>query len=392
MEVLVLLVIFGSITMWIRMRNQHAERMAEIEAAKIGRLALPQGSSIDPASQELIDQRLAHLESIVCSVDFELNAKINRLASRQLQVAPPAVHGGAPTVTRGPGPDAPTAEVSPQGKTAPSLGLKPGDCLADRFTVERVLGHGGMGSVFLARDKQLGESVAVKVIGGFALLDPAAAGRMRREVSTARRISHPNIVRIHDIGESGGVLFLSMEYVAGPSLLDMLSRYGRLPPRQVRELFSQICDGLEAAHAEGVIHRDLKPGNILTDDQQRVKIIDFGIARTTHAEGMTSTGVILGTPEYMAPEQVKGGIVDARTDIYALGAVLYHALCGRPPFAGSTPIAVSLSQLKENPAPPRTHVPDLDEAWEKIVLKALAKDPAHRFQSARALRDALPIQ
>ena len=247
-----------------------------------------------------------------------------------------------------------------------------------------------MGSVFLARDEQLGESVAVKVIGGFALLDPAAAGRMRREVTTARRISHPNVVRIHDIGESGGVLFLSMEFVAGPSLLDMLSRYGRLPPRQIRELFGQICDGLEAAHAQGVIHRDLKPGNILTDEQQRVKIIDFGIARTTHAEGMTSTGVILGTPEYMAPEQVRGGIVDARTDVYALGAVLYHALCGRPPFSGATPIAVSLAQLNEPPTPPRRFVPDLDEEWEQIVLKALAKDPAHRFQSAKAMRDALP--
>ncbi|MCA9695521.1 MAG: serine/threonine protein kinase [Myxococcales bacterium] len=378
----VLAIIFGSITAWISLRHRHRERMEQLRAEQRRQLAL--GPASDEVQRQL-EQRIQHLETIVSGVDFELNAKLNRLATHHLQIAGQLQR--APETTLG---DAPTRAVSPPIATARMGGLAIGDRLADRFLIERPLGQGGMGSVYLARDEKLGESVALKIVGGFALLDPAAADRMRHEVSVARRISHPNVVRIHDIGESAGVLFLSMEYVSGSTLADVLARYGRLPPARVREVCVQICDGLTAAHHAGIIHRDLKPSNILIDEQQRVRIIDFGIARLRDSSGMTATGTVVGTPEYMAPEQVSGRAVDARTDIYALGAVLYHALCGRPPFQAATAIATTLAQLNDPPTPPRALVPELSETWETLVLQALEKDPERRFPTAQALKARLP--
>ncbi|HRI08354.1 MAG TPA: serine/threonine-protein kinase, partial [Nannocystaceae bacterium] len=247
------------------------------------------------------------------------------------------------------------------------------------------------GAVYLARDRQLGEEVALKVIAGLGLTDPAAADRLRREASAARRISHPNVVRLHDLGEEGGLLFLSMEFVDGESLHQLLTRAGLLSPAQLRPIAAQICDALAAAHTAGVIHRDLKPANVLLDRQQRVKLIDFGIARLAHSEGMTATGMVVGTAEYMAPEQIRGGTVDARTDVYALGVILYQALTGRPPFVGETPIAVSLAHCTDPVPPPSTIRGDLPPAWESLILRALAKDPRQRFQSMNEVRAALPV-
>ncbi len=273
---LALIFVFLLIRAWLKYRHEH--KIKEIEArtqAQAPQLSAPNGE---------VDQRLRNLESIVCDVDFELNAKLNRLASKQLQMAS-AVSRSAQAME--------TAET-----TALSIGkIAEGSRVAGRFVIERQLGAWGMGAVYLARDEQLDEVVALKAIAGSALLDPAAADRFRREASAARRISHPNVVRLHDIGEEHGMLFLSMEYIAGTSLAELIERHGVLPTGQLRSVVAQIGRGLEAAHAAGVVHRDLKPQNILIDTSQQVKIIDFGLARLTHLEGMTATGLILGTPE-----------------------------------------------------------------------------------------------
>ncbi|HZO12423.1 MAG TPA: serine/threonine-protein kinase [Polyangiaceae bacterium] len=352
---------------WLRYR--HDRRLKELE---VQRLRFAPNTAPLLAQNNDLEQRLRNLESIVCSVDFELNSKLNRLASQQLQKPP-----------------ASAAELAETA--ALSLGsIEPGSRVAGRFVVERRLGEGGMGAVYLARDEQLGELVALKMIAGAALLDPAAAGRFRREASAARRISHPNVVRIHDIGEEQGMLFLSMEYISGTSLADIIKRHGTVAPSQLRPWAAQICEGLEAAHRVGVVHRDLKPGNILIDEAQRVKIIDFGLARLPHIEGMTATGLILGTPEYMSPEQIRGRNVDARSDIYSLGAVLYHALVGRPPFSGDSPIAVGFAHCNEALVPPRNARKEVPEAWSALVVRAMAKDPSARFDSAQELAAALP--
>jgi serine/threonine protein kinase len=253
-----------------------------------------------------------------------------------------------------------------------------------------VLGTGGMGAVYLANDERLGESVALKIMHGMALLDPAAGDRLRREASAARRISHPNVVKIHDVGEDAGHVFLSMEYVEGQSLKELISRQRMLPLERVRSYLAEICVGLAAAHGQGVIHRDLKPANVIVMPDQRVKIIDFGLARVANLEGMTATGMLLGTPEYMAPEQIKGGHIDVRTDLYSLGALAYHAITGRPPFAGDNPISISLAHTTEQPIPPSRLRPGLSPDWDAFVLRALSKAKEDRFDSADAMREALP--
>jgi serine/threonine-protein kinase len=378
--VLILLVIFGSITVWRVMAMAHKERMAHIERGRD-----PDNKMLGPANDQQqalvaeLQQRIEHLETIVCSVDFELNAKLNRLASHQLQLGDAATRA------------LPAAAKSASSRpTVPLFSLEPGQQLGERFLIERALGTGGMGAVYLARDQRLNERVALKIMHGLALLDPTAGDRLRREASAARRISHVNVVKIFDVGDDQGHLFLSMEYVDGQSLKDLIRRHGTLPIERVRAYIKDICEGLAAAHAEGVVHRDLKPANVIVTPDQRVKIIDFGLARIADLEGMTATGMLLGTPEYMAPEQIKGGIVDPRTDLYALGALTYHALTGRPPFTGETPIAVSLAQATEQPIPPSKLRAGLSPEWDAFVLRALAKDKEQRFETAQAMRDALP--
>ncbi len=366
------------------LKHHHQRRMKKLELEQGGNHAA-NAHKLQQAEQHVqylsavntqMEERVRNLESIVCSVDFELNAKLNRLASQQLLMAPSSTSARA-------------AAESAETEAFSISNIKPGDRVAGRFVVERLLGSGGMGAVYLARDEQLGESVALKVIAGAALLDPAAADRFRREASAARRISHANVVRIHDIGEEGGMLFLSMEYIAGDSLSTLLDRHGTLPLPQLRQVVAQMCAGLDAAHAAGVVHRDLKPGNVLIDGTS-VKIIDFGLARLAHIEGMTATGMILGTPEYMAPEQIRGQPVDARTDVYGLGAVIYHALTGRPPFSGDSPIAIGFKHCNEGLVPPAQVKADVPAPWAQLVLRAMAKDPAHRFASAGELAAGMP--
>jgi serine/threonine-protein kinase len=382
--VFILAIIFGSITLWRMMAMSHKERMAQIERGKDAQGMLPPGGQ--DYVQEL-EQRVQHLETIVCSVDFELNAKLNRLASVQLQIGDAATRA----LAGGMAGELPTTGSGKQRSSRPSLfELEVGQRLADRFVIQRMLGTGGMGAVYLASDERLGESVALKIMHGMALLDPAAGDRLRREASAARRISHPNVVKIHDVGDDAGHIFLSMEYVEGQSLKELILRQRMLPLERVRSYLAEICVGLAAAHGQGVIHRDLKPANVIVTPDQRVKIIDFGLARVANLEGMTATGMLLGTPEYMAPEQIKGGHIDPRTGLYSLGALAYHAITGRPPFAGDNPISISLAHTTEQPIPPSRLRPGLTPEWDAFVLKALSKAKEDRFDSADAMREALP--
>jgi len=385
--VLVPFIVFASITAWVLgpkwLKMLHEQRMREIELSRQPPPQLPAAN--DPEKRQL-EERLRTLETIVCSVDYELNSKLNRLASRQLLLAPPTpanvgTIGTAPTIASTPPPPYPS--------------LNHGHLLAGRFLLDRRLGEGGMGAVWLARDEKLGELVAVKVIRDALIADPQAIERFKREISAARRVHHPNVVRLHDLGEENGMLFLSMEYVDGESVAERIRRRGTLPFHEVRELCARMCDGLEAAHAAGVVHRDLKPANVLVatthDGWGPVKIIDFGVAKLAQLEGMTATNLILGTPEYMAPEQIRGGAVDARTDLYALGMIMHEAIVGRTPFKGDSPIAVSFAACT-NPVPPlRASRADVSEAWDAFVHRALEKEPSARFGSAAEMRASLPL-
>ena len=366
--------IFGSVVALRYLKYAHELKLKQLERGVDVQRALPPGPELKAleAQRAELEQRIRNLETIVCNVDFELNAKINRLATQSIAAM------AAPR----------SAAIEEAGSLA-SGKMRAGTKVAGRFVIERPLGAGGMGAVYLARDEQLGESVALKVIAGMALLDPGSAERLRREASLARKISHPNVVRMHDLGEEHGLLFVSMEYVAGESLGARIQRLGTLTPAQLRPLVAQLCEGLSAAHAVGIVHRDLKPANVLIDANDRVKLIDFGIARGDLQAGMTATNMVVGTPEYMAPEQVRGGAVDARTDVYALGAVLYHALTGRPPFRGETPISVGLAHCQDPVTPPRQLRPDIPAVWDQVITRALEKTPAARFPTVQALQAAL---
>ena len=377
------------------------EKQLELEAA---RLAAGGGSDQKPLAasekeRKLLEERVQNLESIVCSVDFELNQRLNRLAAGISSVSAPPAALVAMSTPVTPVANAKLDEAHGTTQVAPiserRLGqLSAGQTVLSRYHVERELGRGGMGAVYLARDEQLGERVALKVISSATSDDPAAmTARFRREVAAARKVTHPNVVRIHDLGEDGALLFLSMEFVDGETLHARVRRSGPLPLPIAIDVLTQIALGVAAAHAVGVVHRDLKPQNVLlaerADGARVVKVIDFGLATSSFLAGMTATGMILGTPEYMAPEQLRGGACDARTDVYALGAMAYHAVTGRPPFVGDTPIAVGFAHLNEPPRSPRDLRAELPAALDAAILRALSKDPAKRFPDADRFRQAL---
>jgi serine/threonine-protein kinase len=204
-----------------------------------------------------------------------------------------------------------------------------------------------------------------------------------------RRIQHPNVVRLHDMFVDRGIHMLSMEYVHGESLREVLDREVALHLSDVRFITEQVCDALEAAHAAGVVHRDLKPDNILIDAEDRVRVIDFGVAKVATMGGLTMTGVVMGTPEYMAPEQMRAKTVDGRSDLYSLGAVVFHMLAGKPPYDGDSPIAVGLAHCTD-PLPNLGELRELPEAWVRFVERAMQKRPEDRFATAAEMRAALP--
>jgi eukaryotic-like serine/threonine-protein kinase len=267
-----------------------------------------------------------------------------------------------------------------------------GRILAGRYQLGSLLGVGGMARVYVASDRLLERQVAVKVLSPPYAQDPVFVERFRREARAAARLSHPNIVAVFDSGSDADEHYLVMEYVAGQSLAELLAGQGRLAPRRAAELAVEICAALAAAHAQGLVHRDVKPANVLVGEDGRVKVTDFGIVKAAATATLTGTGVVLGTAAYLSPEQAQGGPVDARSDLYSLGCVLYELLCGSPPFgsgADSPPVAVATRHVSEPPEPPSARSPQVDAGLDVVVLTALAKDPADRYQSAVEFVDAL---
>ena len=261
-----------------------------------------------------------------------------------------------------------------------------------RYELHRRLGRGGMAEVFLARDLQLDRPVAVKVLFPEFANDPAFVARFRREAQAAANLNHPNIVSVFDWGQEHGTYFIVMEYVDGRTLAEILRADGPLPPERAVDVATDVAAALGHAHAAGVLHRDIKPGNILVAPSGRVKVADWGIGRAMDAaaeENLTQTGAVMGTATYFSPEQAQGLSLDPRSDLYSLGVVLYESLCGKPPFQGDSPVAIAYKHVQEQPRPPRSLNLDVPPELEAIVLQLLAKDPADRYASADALRDDL---
>lgn len=278
--------------------------------------------------------------------------------------------------------------LAKEGGQANSSRFIPGMILANRYRVVGLLGKGGMGEVYRADDLKLGQQVALKFLPEKLAQDRAMLERFHREVRVARQISHPNVCRVHDIGDAGRQSFLSMEYIDGENLSTLLRRIGRLPADKAVEIASQLCGGLAAAHQEGVLHRDLKPANVMIDGRGRAKITDFGLAGL--AEEFEGAEVRAGTPAYMAPEQLAGKEVSVRSDIYSLGLVLYELFTGKKVFNAATPD--ELMKLHESSSPPSIseHVKEVSPMVERVILRCLERDPQSRPSSVAQVAAALP--
>jgi serine/threonine protein kinase len=253
-----------------------------------------------------------------------------------------------------------------------------------RYRVERVLGHGGMATVYLAHDGELSRPVAIKVLAENVAADPELRERFQKEARLAARLSHPNVVTVFDTGRDDGP-FIVMEYVDGSTVADEVKRRGRLEPSEVVDIGLQACAALEHAHGAGLVHRDVKPGNLLLRPDGTVKIVDFGIARATETTRMTLAGTVLGTAAYLAPEQAAGEEVTAATDLYGLGAVLYELLTGRPPYDFSSLGELAQKQREGAITPIRDLVPDVPDTLEAVVMRCLARNPSFRPHSAADL-------
>jgi eukaryotic-like serine/threonine-protein kinase len=253
-----------------------------------------------------------------------------------------------------------------------------------RYRVLRRLGRGGMADVYLAEDEELGRRVAIKILNERHAADDQFVERFRREATNAAGLSHPNIVSIYDRGEAEGTYYIAMEYLEGSTLKDIVVRRGPLPVEDAIGFARDVLEALRFAHRKGLVHRDIKPHNVMCDSDRRVKVTDFGIARAG-ASQMTEAGSIIGTAQYLSPEQARGGAIDHRSDLYSVGVVLYELLTGTVPFAGATPVEIAMKHLSSVPEPPSARRPEVPEALDQIILRALAKDPDERYQTAEEM-------
>src|SRR2546425_4203842 len=279
--------------------------------------------------------------------------------------------------------------LRPPSEAAAKGQVEPGSVLGERYEILQLLGQGGMGAVYKARDIELERTVAVKVIRPDLASHPEILRRFKQELILAREVTHRNVIRIFDLGQASGVRYITMEYVEGRDLRALLHEKKKLTPEEAVPIFLQIAAALEAAHHAGVVHRDLKPQNVMVDKEGRVYVMDFGVARSLETPGMTQTGALMGTPEYMSPEQAKGLKVDARSDLFSLGIIFYEMLSGVSPFEADTAMATMFKRTRERAVP-------LAEAWSgvpvflsDIVAKCLEIDPEQRYPSARAIIEDL---
>lgn len=303
----------------------------------------------------------------------------------------------APSTTVAPraqayGAAAATVRIAPAPDSGITM-LEAGQTLGSRYEIKSLLGVGGMGMVYKAQDRELGEVVAIKTLKPELIAsDTSALERFKSEIKLARRISHRNVVRTYDLGETSGLYYLTMEFVEGKSLKELIKQRGRLPASAVLPIAKQLCRALEVAHDEGVIHRDIKPQNMVVQADGVLKVMDFGIARLVTRPsdgGFTQRGMIIGTPEYMSPEQLLGDELDARADLYATGVVLYECLVGAVPILGNTPMALIAKVLEEVPRAPRSIKDDIPQSVSDLVMWTLAKDREKRPRSAAELHAQL---
>ncbi len=266
-----------------------------------------------------------------------------------------------------------------------------GAVLAGRYELLKLIGQGGMGAVYKARDKELDRVVALKLIRPELAKNPEVLRRFKQELILARQVTHKNVIRIFDLGQSDGIKFITMDFVEGQDLRSLLLEKSKLAPEQAARIMLQICRALEAAHAEGVIHRDLKPQNIMLDASGRILVMDFGIARSAYLPGMTQTGALIGTPEYMSPEQGRGEPLTERSDLFSMGIIFYELLTGKSPYHSDTPLATLWKRMTEKVTPPVVLDPTLPQALSNIVVKALEIEPKNRFASAREMAQQLEV-
>ncbi|MGW1892428.1 protein kinase domain-containing protein [Streptomyces sp. NPDC002004] len=266
-------------------------------------------------------------------------------------------------------------------------------CLGGRYRLEQVLGQGGMAEVWLAYDLLLFRSVAVKMLRPELAADAEQWARFRREAVSAALLGHPSVVAVYDAGEDmtdgAPVPYLVMEYVEGITLLQLVRDKMITSPEHALELTAGVLEALEHAHHHHIVHRDVKPANAMLSHEGTVKVMDFGIARSMADTALTRTSMVLGTAEYLSPEQARGEQVDCRTDLYSTGCLLYELLTGRPPFTGDAPLAVAMKHVSDSPVPPSAHAPGLPAVYDAVVLRALAKDVADRYQTAEEMHGAI---
>jgi eukaryotic-like serine/threonine-protein kinase len=291
-----------------------------------------------------------------------------------------------------PGPSHTTARLT--NKDLNGAGMTIPRLLSDRYELGETLGYGGMSEVHLGRDVRLDRDVAVKVLRADLARDPQFQHRFRREAQNAAALNHPAIVAVYDTGETvsdyGPLPYIVMEYVEGRTLRDIVKTEGPMDEQRAMETMADICAALDFSHRNGIIHRDVKPANVMINNAGAVKVMDFGIARAlADGQGVTQTAAVVGTAQYLSPEQARGELVDARSDVYAAGCVLYELITGEPPFTGDSPVAVAYQHVREDPIPPSRQNPDVSAALDAVVLKAMSKNPANRYQSAAEMRTDL---
>ena len=363
------------------------KRMRDLELADLQRVAQLSAAAeavehgvYEPGSLDALgsrDDALGRLARVFDRMVSGLRAREERLEQRLEHLRQEMRQARKSAGTRAPA----VSEASP---------FAAGQVIADRYEIQGELGRGGMGMVYRARDRQIGEEIAMKIVRPDHAAFPRLVDRLKSEIRLTRRISHRNVVRAHDLGEWQGVYFLTMEYVKGITVEAMLNTRGALSVDSTLAIGAQVAEALGVAHELQIIHRDIKPANLLVDESGTLKVMDFGLARVAEpGSGLTQAGFVVGTPGYMAPEQHLGGAVDARSDLFSTGVVLYECLTGRPPFDASSPMAVVDRVLEGRVTPIRQLLAHVPPALAAVIERLLRREPADRIQSARELAEQL---
>jgi len=320
------------------------------------------------------------LACVKCSTPIEINIATMVAPPESATILDPALDPEATQAVIG-GTTGWSVPAKEAGATDASSPIQPGMVLGERYEILKRLGEGGMGAVYKARDRELERLVALKIIRPDLAGNPEILKRFKQELILARQVTHKNVIRIFDLAMADGRKFITMDYVEGRDLKSVLVEHGRLQAEEAVPIIQQVCRGLEAAHSEGVVHRDLKPQNIMVDADGRVWVMDFGLARSMETAGITRTGALMGTPDYMSPEQARGEKVDARSDLFSLGIIFYELLTGRLPFHADTLMATLLKRVQEKAIPPAVLNPDIPAHINRVVMKCLEADVARRYQA-----------